>query len=100
MSKPKKFTHYAHTANHWALGVSLNHAKQRIRDSASSTTHEYGYQVCEFSRPIPTDEIEVHPINGSVSLRDGVSISIVYTSPKARKYFRPDGIVKDEYSTH
>ncbi len=84
----KTFSHYAHTANHWALGVSLNHAKQRIRDSASSTTHQYGYQVVEFSRPITTDEIDVDPVCGSVSLANGVTTEVVYTHPKARKYLK------------
>ena len=87
---PKSYTHYAHTANHWALGVSLNHAKQRIRDSASSTTHQYGYQVLAFSRPITTDEINVHPVNGSVSLVDGVTTEVVYTHPKARKHLQAE----------
>jgi len=83
---PKSYTHYAHTMHHWALGVSLNNAKQRIRDSASSTTHQYGYQIIEFNRPITTDEIHVDPVNGKLYTKDGISTEVVYTHPRARKH--------------
>ena len=84
--KEKTYTHYAHTANHWALGVSLDHAKRRIRDSAGMSTKTFGYQVCEFSRPVAPREIDIHPVHGELSVADGVTVEVVYTSPKAKKH--------------
>ena len=83
----KTFTHYAHTANYWALGVSLNNAKRRIRDTAGSgTIREYGYQIYEFSRAVTVKEIDVDQIDGTLRTVDGVSVKVVYTHPKAWKH--------------
>ena len=88
--KEKTYTHYSHTANHWALGVSLDHAKRRIRDSAGMSTTEYGYQVCEFSRPVAPREIDIHQVTGELSVADGITVEVVYTSPKAKKHLSHD----------
>ena len=88
--KEKTYTHYAHTANHWALGVSLDHAKRRIRDSAGMSTRDYGYQVCEFSRPITPREIDVHQVTGELSVADGITVEVAYISPKAKKNLSND----------
>ena len=83
----KTFTHYAHTANYWALGVSLDNAKRRLRDTAGSNTiREYGYQICEFSRPVTIKEIDVDQVDGTLRTADGISVEEVYTTPKARKH--------------
>jgi len=84
----KTYTHYAHTANHWALGVSLDHAKRRIQDAFGMAVSEYGYQVCEFSRPVTTREIDVHQITGQLSVADGITVEVAYTSPKAKKHLQ------------
>ena len=86
----KKYTHFAHTANHWALGVSLDNAKRRIRDTSGKAIREYGYQVCEFSRPVTTREIDVHQVTGKLSVADGITVEVAYTSPKAKKHLSHD----------
>ena len=88
--KEKTYTHYAHTANHWALGVSLDHAKRRIRESAGKSTKAYGYQVCEFSRPVARPEIDVHPVTGELSVAEGITVEVAYTSPKAKTHLLTD----------
>ena len=89
-NEEQRYTHYAHTANHWALGVSLDHAKRRIRESAGKSTREYGYEICEFSRPVTTDEIAIHPVHGELSVADGITVEVAYTSPKAKKHLSND----------
>tara|TARA_R100000234_G_C4896064_1_gene133567 strand:- start:138 stop:416 length:279 start_codon:yes stop_codon:yes gene_type:complete len=86
----KTYTHYAHTANHWALGVSLDHAKRRIRDMSSMAVSEYGYQVCEFSQPVTPREIDVDQVTGKLSVADGITVEVAYTSPKAKKHLSRD----------
>ena len=67
------YTHYAHTANNYALGNGEKQALAHLKKWAgSSALKESGYEIIEFSRPLTLSEIDVDPVNGRLRIPDGV----------------------------
>jgi hypothetical protein len=81
------FTHYAHTANTWALGNDVDAAVKRLKALAGTgCLKKFGHEVVEFSRPVDGDDVHVHTVTGALSLPGDVQVTIVEKHRTALKY--------------
>lgn len=89
MPEPR-YSHYAHTANSWGAGRTIDDALERLKAEAGTKwLKQHGHEVLAFSRPITVDEFKVHPVDGSLSLTQGVTCTIVEKHRPTPKYRKP-----------
>jgi hypothetical protein len=78
MDTKPTFLYYAHTANHWAAGNSIVKTLKSLRNEAGANwVKDAGYQIVAFTRPVTLDEFNVHPVDGRLSVAEGVRTEIV-----------------------
>jgi hypothetical protein len=73
----KKWTHFAITANSWALGNSVTEAASMLRKHAGpETMRGHGYAIYEFNQPVSHDDIEISDIDGRLRVRAGIEVDL------------------------
>lgn len=84
---PVTFTHYAHTANSWGAGTSIDGAFKRLQSEASADwLKKHGHEIVEFSKPLTRDQFTVNDVNGTLSVPGGVTVKVVEKHRPIKKY--------------
>ena len=79
-NKADKWTHYAVTANYYGKGTHEWQAVQNmIQAGGSNAMGRHGYIVYELSAP---SDIEVSPIDGGFTVKEGVTAEIITDTRK------------------
>jgi hypothetical protein len=79
-NKADKWTHFAVTANYYGKGTHEWQAVQNmIQAGGSNTMGRHGYIVYELSAP---SDIEVSPIDGGFTVKEGVTAEIITDTRK------------------
>jgi hypothetical protein len=78
MGKLATFTHFAITANYWALGNGVDEAVAKLRAEAGrERIRNGGRAVYEFNRPVTVKDIRVSEVDGSLGVVEGVTVKPV-----------------------
>jgi hypothetical protein len=81
------YTHYAHTANSWALGDDVDDAVKELKvEAGTDWLKRCGHEVVEFSRAVDGDDVHVNTVTGALSLPDDVEIKVVEKHRPTPKY--------------